>query len=732
MSLFSNLLSNLFEHSKSKPPTAHMTWASRTISGSMTKTREFLSRRLWAWPIIAVTLLLAIGWGVHGSIERTMDANLRSQLQTLLDVEVEMLRTWLSSQENNAQSVTGDTEVRQLITQLLAAKEVEDSTARDVKPIAKQLAKQLGPAMNSHGYDLFFVADRENILAATHPDAVGLDLPPGFESVTERIYDGLTTVTPPFASILTLRDAQGRSRTGVPTMFVVAPIVDEHLQVVASLGLQINPEREFTRILQLGRLGESGETYAFNNVGQMLSNSRFDHDLVLLGLMADREGTKSILQVEVRDPGGNMTQGFRPGVRRAELPLTRMAESAVAGESKVDTTGYRDYRGVQVVGAWTWLEKYGFGVATEVDYAEAFRPLTILKRTFWGLLGLLAASSIAIFVFSVRVAQLQRKAMAATIEAKQLGQYKLEKKLGAGAMGMVYRGKHAMLARPTAIKLIDADKVTDSSIASFEREVQITSNLNHPNTIEIYDFGRTPEGVFYYAMEFLDGLDLQELVDKYGPQPPSRVIYILRQICGSLYEAHSMGLVHRDIKPANIMLNRRGGEGDVVKVLDFGLVKALEGEHADQGNQSMAGTPLYMSPEAIQMPGSVDACSDLYAVGAVGYFLLTGHPVFEADELSELCRMHAAEIPQPPSTRVGKKIPEELENAILGCLEKTRSKRPQTARDLANMLNRSTEAHTWTVDDADAWWGRHERGQIEPTGDTKTGSSYDATILHES
>ena len=733
-----SLLQTLFQRSKAASPAAHMTWASRTLSSRATKAREFLSRRLWAWPIIAVTLLLLIGWGVHGSIEQTMDANLRSQLQALLDVEVEMLRTWLTAQENNAESVAGDTEVRQLVSELLQARETDQAAPPDTREIAKRLSKQLGPAMNSHGYEMFFVADRERILAATHRDAHNLEIPAGFERVTERVYDGKSTVTNPFPSILLMKDLQGRERTGVPTMFVIAPVVDEHLQVVATLGLQINPEEEFTRILQLGRLGESGETYAFNRDGLMLSNSRFDDDLSLLGLMSDDDDSRSILQVQVRDPGGDLTKGFRRQLRRSKLPLTRMAKSAIAGEAGIDTAGYRDYRGVTVVGAWQWLAEYDFGVTTEVDYAEAFRPLTILKRTFWALLGLLAASSLAIFVFTVRVSRLEQKAREAAIEAKQLGQYKLDEKLGEGAMGVVYRGTHAMLARPTAIKLLDADKVTDASIARFEREVQITSNLNHPNTVAIYDFGRTPEDVFYYAMEFLDGLDLQELVERYGPQPPNRVIYILRQICGSLYEAHSMGLVHRDIKPANIMLNRRGGEGDVVKVLDFGLVKAREGEHADDSsNDSMAGTPLYMSPEAIQMPSSVDACSDLYAVGAVGYYLLTGRPVFEADELAELCRMHAAELPTPPSTRVTGKIPAELENAILSCLEKTRSKRPQTARDLANLLNRCSEAYTWTIDDADAWWGRHERGQLSPgsgnvpTGGNATTGGYDATIVHE-
>jgi serine/threonine protein kinase len=267
--------------------------------------------------------------------------------------------------------------------------------------------------------------------------------------------------------------------------------------------------------------------------------------------------------------------------------------------------------------------------------------------------------------------------------------------------------------------------------------VQITSQLNNANTVAIYDYGRTPEGVFYYAMEFLDGIDLQSLVERYGPQPAPRVIHILQQVCGSLYEAHSLGLVHRDIKPANIMLNRRGGLPDVVKVLDFGLVKALDDQRQAGLTQhaSLTGTPLYMSPEAIQMPNSVDARSDLYAVGAVGYFLLTGQPVFDAENVVELCQKHVAAQPVPPSERTRTPIPPELESALLACLEKSRAKRPQTARDLAELIARCAEATQWSLEDADAWWGRHERGHASspavppPSPSSPTaGQSHNVTI----
>jgi predicted Ser/Thr protein kinase len=731
MSLLDTLRRSL---TRRKNAAAHMTWASRSISQSVSTTRLFLKRQLWVWPIIALVLLGALGWGINRAIESTMKANTQGDLQTILDVESAMLERWMSEQERNVEAMANHGDVRRIVAQIV------DDAKQSAEPAANsalndELAESLGPAMTSQGYMGFAVMSRgKKIVASSEPEIIGLQVSPDNDPGVTRGLDGELGVSAPFASRAALKKSTGISETGAPTMFATAPVRDDNLQVIAVLGIRIDPERDFTKILQLGRTGESGETFAFNKSGLMLSYSRFEEQLIKLGILPvlpGETGVTSLLRVYVRDPGGDMTKGFSPKQSRAQLPPTKPVADAVAGNDGVDIEGYRGYRGAYVIGAWRWLPKYGFGIVTQINRDEAYLPLTILRRTFMALLALLALSSLAIFVFTIMLARVQRQARAATIEAKQLGQYKLEQKLGAGAMGVVYKGTHAMLRRPTAIKLLDADAVTPQSIGRFEREVQITSQLNHPNTVAIFDYGRTPEDVFYYAMEYIEGINLQALVEQYGPQPPARVIYILRQICGSLYEAHSMGLVHRDIKPANLMLTRRGGEADVIKVLDFGLVKARDDAQQPE-DQSLAGTPLYMSPEAIQLPSSVDGCSDIYAVGAVGYFLLTGHAVFEAASIIELCNKHVSETPVPPSQRVGKSLPEDLENAILACLEKLRSKRPQTARDLSQRLARCPEATAWTIDDAEAWWSRHERGvgaaQLTPVAGATLNRQYEATI----
>jgi eukaryotic-like serine/threonine-protein kinase len=697
-------------------PAAHMTFAHSKVGRSISRTGLFLKKQIWIWPIIAVVLLSIVGLFVRNAIETTMKDSLRSQISTMRDVEAAMLETWFNVQENNAESLANNLEVRQIVYKLLEPDEADDKTSIPAA-LRTKLDKSLGPGLTAHDYVGYFFCDKKKqIIAASNPELIGQTDVPEYDSFLTRSLNGEVCLSPPFASVAAMKDSRGRLRSGVPTMFICAPVRDESFQVVGVLALRIRPETEFTRILQLGQIGASGETYAFDKKGLMVSKSRFDDQLVLAGILPDQEGISSLLNVMVRDPGGDVTATHRPALRRNELPLTHMASEAIDRRAGVNVDGYRDYRGVRVVGAWKWLPKADIGIATEIDYDEAFRPLTILRWTFWGLFALLALSAVAIFGFTIIAARWRREAQKAAIEAQQIGQYTLEQKLGSGGMGVVYRGQHAMLRRPTAIKMLDVDKVNDASTERFEREVQITSQLNSPNTVAIYDYGRTPEGVFYYAMEFLDGIDLQSLVDKYGPQPVPRVIHILQQICSSLYEAHSLGLVHRDIKPANIMLNRRGGEPDVVKVLDFGLVKAIdEQKRAGMTDQrGLVGTPLYMSPEAIEMPSAVDARSDLYAVGAVGYFLLTGKAVFESDNLVELCQMHVDTPAPPPSERTSTKIPPELENALLACLEKSRAKRPQTARDLSQLISRCAEALQWSIEESDAWWGRHERGQATP------------------
>jgi serine/threonine-protein kinase len=291
---------------------------------------------------------------------------------------------------------------------------------------------------------------------------------------------------------------------------------------------------------------------------------------------------------------------------------------------------------------------------------------------------------------------------------RRLGQYTLERQIGSGGMGVVYRASHAMLRRPTAIKLLPPDRAGETALARFEREVQMTAQLSHPNTVAIYDYGRTPDGVFYYAMEYLDGINLEDLVRRYGAQPAGRVVSILDQVCGALAEAHERGLVHRDIKPANIILTERGGEPDVAKVVDFGLVKPFASEEPSLTMSTpgvVTGTPLYLSPEALTAPDDGDPRSDLYALGAVGYFLVTGRPLFDGTTVAEIIGHHLHTEPEPPSRRFGRPLPADVERVILQCLRKKPAERPAGARALREQLRRS-DAPAWTLEQAVEWWAQ--------------------------
>jgi serine/threonine-protein kinase len=295
--------------------------------------------------------------------------------------------------------------------------------------------------------------------------------------------------------------------------------------------------------------------------------------------------------------------------------------------------------------------------------------------------------------------------------AEQLGQYTLEAKIGEGGMGIVYRANHALLRRPTAIKLLPTHRVGAVSLARFEREVLETSRLSHPNTVAIFDYGRTAEGVFYYAMEYLEGLSFEQLVEHEGPQPEGRVVHLVRQVCGALSEAHRRGLVHRDVKPANLHLCVRGDVPDFVKVLDFGLAKQLETKDPKLSTAgAVLGTPLYMAPEVVASADSIDARADIYALGAVTYFLLTGSPPFRGDSPLAVFAQTLHQPPEPPSKRLGKAVSRELEQLILRCLSKAPEQRPDSAAELAELLAAVGGVAPWSEADARRWW--QERSEL--------------------
>jgi serine/threonine-protein kinase len=357
----------------------------------------------------------------------------------------------------------------------------------------------------------------------------------------------------------------------------------------------------------------------------------------------------------------------------------------------------------------------------EMSFAGALGPGQLKSflffSTLWCLIAVLVASMQSRLLYGLREK---------IREASKLGQYTLEEKIGEGGMGVVYRATHAMLRRPAAIKLLLPERAGERDLARFEREVQQTSRLMHPNTISIFDYGRTADGTFYYVMEYLDGFDLDWLVQSVGPLEPSRVIRILTQASGALAEAHALELIHRDIKPANLILTERSDEPDIVKVVDFGLVKTLK-KSADPGlsqTDAITGTPLYLSPEAITSPEAVDGRSDLYALGAVGYYLVTGQHVFAARTVVEMCSKHLLEAPIPPSERLGRPIPKDLEDLILACLAKSPAARPQSAADVRDALLRCAEQSPYDLRSARRFWAERAprlRGERKPAPSSEPG-----------
>jgi tRNA A-37 threonylcarbamoyl transferase component Bud32 len=588
--------------------------------------------------VAAVVIALGVvGWRVDHHATRALQATLARNLDTLLRANETAVELWRDGQLDRA---------RVLAERIAAAP----------KELERVLAGVAGRV----------VVDADGTLLASDRGALTVEENAGFME--------------------TRRAGEARMTRGRKGLLVATAPVRSGEATVAVLGLFIDPAAQLARILDAGRIGESGASFVFDADGSALAG-------------IGRVG-------RLGDPGGDLTAGFKPSAPTANWPLTRAVAQAQENGRGYDVEGYRDHRGVTVVGAWTFDPARGVGFATQVDKREAFAPLRPLQAALYTLFALLVLTAVGGLVAFLFFARLRRR-------VRQLGQYTLEEKIGEGGMGAVYRASHTLLRRPTAVKMLKPQAIDSESVKRFEREVQLTSTLTHPSTIAIYDYGRTEDGVFYYAMEYLHGIPLSQLIALAGPLPPARAVHILKQICGSLAEAHEAGLLHRDIKPPNIVLCKQGGQHDVAKVLDFGLVKEMDESSlvALTIAGHVAGTPAYIPPERLTGSRDADPSIDVYAVGGVGFNLLTATDVYDATDMAEMAyQVIHSEVPRV-SERLGHAVPEALDDLIADCLDKQPERRPQSARDLLRRLE-AIPGLSWSEDDARAWWQAHEQ-QIE-------------------
>jgi serine/threonine-protein kinase len=520
------------------------------------------------------------------------------------------------------------------------------------------------PLLRDAGDATFNVVARGGRLLATRfPAYCGRDLSAEFLAELEPVFEGKPRFVRPFRDAERLANPPERLRSGAPFAWVYAPVRDNG-KVIAALGIAQPVDAVFGSILAAARPGPTGEAFVFDRDARMLTADRFG----------------------------------------ASAPLGRKPEGAALDP-------YESHSGVETIGAWRWLPEHAMGVAIEIGAAEAYAPLRYLNIAFGVVFGALIIAVLAAAASALSVVRLRSELGG----ARKLGAYVLKKVIGEGGMATVYLARHDLLRRPAAVKLLKPARATDEMIARFEREVQMASSLAHPNTVEIFDFGRTRDGLFYYAMEYLDGLTVSQVLSRQNPIPVPRTIHLLRQVCAALAEAHAKGVVHRDIKPENIMVCRYGGVYDHVKILDFGLVKHVAEKHSRDLTRSLRilGTPLYMAPERLRNPADVDARVDIYALGAVAFLMLTGRKLFESsDDLQLTSKILNEEAPRA-SAVAPQPIPVELDLLVLSCVEKRREDRPQRIADLVEAFDALALEHRWTQREAELWWTKNTIDSVD-------------------
>ena len=661
-----------------------------------------LKRRQLALISVGIMVLVVIGTATWAftRVRDSLRQSVRRQLETVLDAEIEALELWIDLQQADVAAWANDPEIRGLINQLDEAHRSNDQ-ARTAQ-LNEQLMSLLVTVTNDDAFQGIAVVNRDGDFIGGSSQWTGAKINSAGEPYLNKLNNG--------KGFFAIPSLKRRFVVGIPSpvhnpsVALGAPVfrAENDDEVVGGLCFGFDADEEFARIFSVADFDNSGDTYAFASDALVISNisnttnQRWVRELGLI----DQDG-QTALSFYIRDPGGNLTEGYVARVSAEQRP-TRIVEFAVnnlENRTVTNVKGYRNYLGIEVVGAARWIDQLGLGVATEMSLQSAFEPLRYVTSAFLFLIISVVALAIGLMASALSLIRLNNRVG----KAERLGAYELQELIGQGGMGRVYKATHAFLKRIAAIKLLDEMQTDTEHIARFEREVQLTCTLTHPNTIQIYDYGRTDSNVFYYAMEYLPGITLEQLIIVSGNIGPARTVHLLSQVCSSLREAHYLGLIHRDIKPANLMLCNRGGIADFVKVLDFGIAKQISSEQELTHDNSIVGTPHYIAPERISGDLVVDARSDLYSVGCVAFFLLTGKTPFDASKPVQLFYQLLNEQAPRASTRTEQPIPTALDDLIDRCLQQDPDQRPQNAEEMLEILDALANEYPWSQADAIGW-----------------------------
>ncbi len=657
----------------------------------------------WLW-LAAVLPTALTGWWTYAQVAASLQTAVSKELAGVANSVTISTQRFLDDRSHLVESWSRQPSIRLAIIELVAlsrqADAIDSLKAASQTSLIKQQLRELS------GFDdvKFVVWNREGtILSSWLEDKadVGNQVAPSGAANLARVFRGERVLFGP--DRLTDTENGFIPETNDPVMANLVPIHDDDGKVVAALLVRgINTFNQFDNLFREASQADGLDAYAVDRRGVMVTRSPKAISLASR-VSLELSPEEIVAKLRVSDPGMPTGPDNIGSIRRHAQPLTLAAAGATTGQADEQIAPYNNYAGIPVVGAWRWNSDWQLGIIVEREYQVAFAPARIVRFGFLFLAVLLTITALAA---ASQIAQQSARAHAAV---HPLSRYDLQGELGSGGMGVVYRARHRQLGRDVALKVLRGDRQHQEDRLRFDREAKLAASLSSPHCVTIYDYGRSDEGEAFCVMEFLQGVTLYEVVARDGPQAFGRVLFVLRQICDGLGEAHKLGLLHRDIKPQNVMLSLDPSVGDWAVVFDFGLAKSVNPEAgAYQTAETVwAGTPMYMAPERYREPAGVDPRSDIYSLGCIAYFLISGRPPYIECDPESLFALVLSEEPISMAVHRDEPVPEELIDLVRKCMAKNVDDRFETVDALSAKVDELRIKYPWTADQARQWWKLH-------------------------